>query len=373
MGNLNYTMLDAEKMSTAEYYGKVLCDLAKQDKRVVGLSADLAKSTKIGALEKDFPERLFNFGIAEQNMFGAAAGMASTGLIPFVSTFAIFTSMRALDQVHTDICYQNMNVKMIATHAGLSFGQAGSTHHCTEDVGIMRTMANARVIVPADGMETANAVLAAYENDGPFYIRINRGYDMQVYDNTEYGFELGKAVKMTEGTDLTIIAMGACVHRAREAAKVLENVDGVKARVLNMHTVKPIDREAIEAAVRDTKRIITVEDHNVLGGLGSAVSEVVAELGKPCVLRKLGVPDTFSIIGLHEDLMAHYGYDTNGIVDKAGAWFSYGDSKIGQGKENSKLFLKDNPEVAFEIEQKILQAMGINDELIQGEPEKDSE
>lgn len=316
MANLNYTMLDAQKMSTAEYYGKVICELAAKDPRVVGLSADLAKSTKIGALEDDFPDRLYNFGIAEQNMFGVAAGMATTGMIPFVSTFAIFTAMRGLDQVHTDICYQNLNVKMIATHAGLSFGQAGSTHHCTEDVGIMRTIANLRVIVPADGLETANAIMAAYENEGPFYIRINRGYDMPVYDNTEYGFELGKAVQLAEGTDLTIIAMGACVWRAREAAKVLES-EGVRARVLNMHTIKPIDRDAIEAAIRDTKRIITVEDHNIIGGLGSAVSEVVAEYGKACLLRKLGVPDTFAIIGLHEDLMSHYGYDVNGIVDKA--------------------------------------------------------
>ena len=316
MANLNYTMLDAEKMSTAEYYGKVLCDLAAKDPRVVGLSADLAKSTKIGALAKDFPGRIFNFGIAEQNMFGAAAGMAEAGLIPFTSTFAVFASMRALDQFHTDICYQNMNVKVIATHAGLSFGQAGSTHHCTEDIGIMRTMANCRVIVPADGMETANAVIAAYENDGPFYIRINRGYDMPVYRDTDYGFELGKAVQLAEGTDLTIIACGACVARALAAAKELES-DGIRARVLNMHTIKPIDKEAIEKAVIDTKRIITVEDHNIIGGLGSAVAETVTEFGKACVMRKLGVPDTFSIIGLHEDLMSEYGYDSNGIVKTA--------------------------------------------------------
>ena len=316
MANLNYTMFDAEKMSTAEYYGKTLCELAAKDSRVVGLSADLAKSTKIGALEKDFPERIFNFGIAEQNMFAAAAGMAEVGLIPFVSTFAVFASMRALDQFHTDACYQNMNVKVIATHAGLSFGQAGSTHHCTEDIGIMRTMANCRVIVPADGMETANAVIAAYENDGPFYIRINRGYDMPVYRDTDYGFELGKAVQLAEGTDLTIIACGACVARALAAAKELES-DGIRARVLNMHTIKPIDKEAIEKAVIDTKRIITVEDHNIIGGLGSAVAETVTEFGKTCVMRKLGVPDTFSIIGLHEDLMAEYGYDANGIVKTA--------------------------------------------------------
>ena len=316
MGNLNYTMLDAEKLSTAEYYGKVLCDLAAKDPKIVGLSADLAKSTKIGALGALYENRLFNLGIAEQNMLGTAAGLASTGLIPFASTFSVFASMRALDQLHTDICYQNLNVKIIATHGGLSFGQAGSTHHCTEDIGILRTMANLRIIVPADGMETANAVQAAYENCGPFYIRINRGYDMPVYESTDYDFQLGKAVKMHEGTDLTIIACGACVWRAREAAKILA-AEGVQARVLNMHTIKPIDKEAIAEAVRDTKRIITVEDHNIMGGLGSAVGDEMAQLGKPCLLRKLGVPDCFSIIGLHEDLMSHYGYDTNGIVETA--------------------------------------------------------
>lgn len=319
MANLNYTMLDAEKMSTAEYYGKVLCDLAADDERIVGLSADLAKSTKIGALAEKFPERFFNLGIAEQNMFSVAAGMALSGHIPFVSTFAIFTSMRALDQVHTDICYQNLNVKMIATHAGLSFGQAGSTHHCTEDISIMRTIANCRVIVPADGMETVNAIKSAYEQDGPFYIRINRGYDMPVYDSTDYGFQFGKAVQLTEGTDLTLIACGAAVWRAREAARLLASTDGIRARVLDMHTIKPIDREAIAKAVTDTRRIITVEDHNVIGGLGSAVAEVVVELGKSCVMRKLGVPDTFAIIGLHEDLMSHYGYDANGIAESARA------------------------------------------------------
>lgn len=318
MANLNYTMLDANNMSTAEIYGQTLCQLAEQDERVVGLSADLAKSTKIGALADKFPERLFNTGIAEQNMFGVAAGLAQMGFTPFASTFAIFTSMRALDQVHTDICYQNMNVKMIATHAGLSFGQAGSTHHCTEDIGIMRTMANCKVLVPCDGIETAKAVVAAYETPGPVYIRINRGFDQPVYERQEdSSFQIGKSQEMHEGTDLTIIAVGSCVWRAREAAKVLEKSDGIKARVINMYSIKPIDVEAIQSAVHDTRRIITVEDHNVYGGLGSAVAEVVAETGKSCVFRRLGVPDTFSIIGLHEDLMAHYGYDVNGILHTA--------------------------------------------------------
>ncbi|MFZ5645343.1 MAG: transketolase family protein [Bacillota bacterium] len=316
MSGLTFTVYDAAKLSTAEVYGKVLCDLGEKHPEIVGLSADLAKSTKIGVFQEKFPHRFFNVGIAEQNMFGIAAGMANAGLVPFVSTFAIFTSMRGLDQVHTDICYQNLNVKMIATHAGLSFGQAGSTHHCTEDLAIMRSMANCKVIVPADGIETANAVQAAYETPGPVYIRINRGFDQRLYNDTEYGFELGKAVRLAEGSDITIIACGSCVYQAVEAAKILDAADGIKARVLNIHTIKPIDREAIIEAVHDTRRIITVEDHSVIGGLGSAVADVIAESGKGCAFAKLGIPDVFSLIGLHEDLMAHYKTDTNGILEK---------------------------------------------------------
>lgn len=315
MAGLTYTMLDATNMSTAEIYGNVLCELGEKNEEIVGLSADLAKSTKIGMFGDKFKDRFFNVGIAEQNMFGIAAGLASAGLVPFVSTFAIFTSMRALDQVHTDICYQNLNVKIIATHGGLSFGQAGSTHHCTEDIAIMRSMANLKVIVPADGFETANAVRAAYETPGPVYIRINRGFDQTVYDNTEYGFELGKAVTLVDGTDLTIIACGSCVHQAVEAAKILKEVDKINVRVLNMHTIKPIDREAIIKAVKETRRIITVEDHTIYGGLGSAVAEVIVDSGKTCAFRKLGIPDVFSIIGYHEDLMSHYKIDSNGILD----------------------------------------------------------
>ena len=314
MSGLTFTMLDTAKMSTAEIYGQALCELGEEHPEIVGLSADLAKSTKIGAFSDKFPDRFFNVGIAEQNMFGMAAGLAKAGFMPYVSTFAIFTAMRGLDQVHTDICYQNLDVKMIATHAGLSFGQAGTTHHCTEDIAIMRSMANLTVVVPADGIETAHAVRAAYDRKGPVYIRINRGFDQVVYDQPDYGFELGKAVTMRDGTDLTVIACGSTVWRAVEAAAMLERSDGLKVRVLNMHTIKPIDAEAIERAVRETRRIITVEDHNVVGGLGSAVAEVAAGTGKSFSFRRLGVPDCFSIIGLHEDLLAHYGIDENGIA-----------------------------------------------------------
>ena len=313
---LSYTMVETTKLSTAEIYGQTLCQLGEEHDEIVGLTADLAKSTKIGVFGEKYPERFFNVGIAEQNMFGVAAGLAKCGLVPFVSTFAIFTSMRGLDQVHTDICYQNLNVKMIATHSGLSFGQAGSTHHCTEDIGIMRTMANCKVIVPCDGMETAKAVEAAYNTPGPVYIRINRGFDQKVNEDSKYIYEIGKAIEMHQGTDLTIIACGSTVYQAIQAAKELKEIDKLNVRVLNMHTVKPIDKEAILSAVHDTRRILTVEDHNIIGGLGSAVSEVVASSGKACAFERLGIPDTFSPIGWHEDLMSHFGIDTNGIIAK---------------------------------------------------------
>ncbi len=315
---ITYTSLDTTKLSTAEVYAKMLCDLAREDERIVVLTSDLAKSTKIGGFEKEFPERFYNVGIAEQNMYGISAGMAKSGLIPFTSAFAIFNSCRGLDQVHTDICYQNLNVKMIGSHAGTSFGQAGTTHHSTEDIAIMRSLANLTVLVPADGMETAAAVRAAVEKDGPVYIRINRGFDQKVYEDTEYGFEIGKAVKLAEGTDLTIIACGSAVFQAVQAAKELDEGQGIKARVLDMHSIKPIDKEAIMEAVHDTRRIITAEDHTVIGGLGGAVAEVIAEGGMGCAFRRLGLQDQFSPIGYHEDLMSFHGIDTNGIMTCAG-------------------------------------------------------
>lgn len=308
-----YTSDETTKLSTGEVYAKMLCDLARENKDIVVLTADLAKSTKIGKFQEEFPERFFNVGIAEQNMFGVAAGMAKAGLVPFTSTFAVFNSLRALDQVHTDICYQNLNVKMIASHAGTSFGQGGSTHHSLEDIAIMRTMANLTVIVPADGMETANAVQEAVAMNGPVYIRINRGFDQKVYDTMEYGYEIGKAVKLHDGADATIIACGSCVFPALQAAQELE-ADGLSVRVLDMHTIKPLDKEAVLAAINETKRIITMEDHSVIGGLGGAVAEVIAESGKGCAFKRMGVPGEFAPIGYHEDIMSYYDLDTAGAI-----------------------------------------------------------
>ena len=313
-GGFVYTAVDQTALSTAEIYGKALADIILRDPKVVAITADLAKSTKLGDVLKVCPERVINVGIAEQDMFGVAAGMARAGMIPFLSGFSAFTSMRACDQLHTDICYQNVNAKIIATHSGTSFGQAGSTHHAICDLALTRSIPNLTVICPADGYETYNAVMAAYKTPGPFYIRINRGFDRVLYKDANYGFELGKAVEVHEGTDLTIIACGSCVFQALQAAEFLNNADGLKIRVLDMHTIKPIDKEAILKAVTETRRIITVEDHTVIGGLGSAVAEVVVESGKGCAFKKLGIQDEFAPIGLHEDIMSTLGIDSNGII-----------------------------------------------------------
>jgi transketolase len=282
----------------------------------VGLSADLAKSTQIGAFGDRFPDRFFNFGIAEQNMFGVAAGMAKAGLLPFVSTFSAFASMRACEFLRTDICYQNLNVKVIATHGGTSFGSAGSTHHAIEDLSIVRAFPNLTVIVPADGFETAQAVKKCMDINGPVYIRIGRGFEPAAYAGEDESFEIGKSVEMHPGTDITVIACGPTVFQALEAAKILQTDGGVSVRVLNMHTIKPIDKEAILKAVADTRRILTVEDHNVIGGLGTAVADVIAASGRGCAFEKVGIPDVFTPHGYPEDLMHNYKIDTDGIIEK---------------------------------------------------------
>jgi len=313
---LIWTVRDADKLTQAEIYGEVLSQLGEQNPKIVGLSADLAQSTKIGTFAERFPDRFFNVGIAEQNLFGMAAGLALSGLIPFASTFAVFTSMRAAEQVRTDICYQNLNVKIIATHAGVSFGQAGTTHHCTEDISIIRSFANMTVIVPADGIETANAVRACVDYPGPVYIRIGRGFEPPLYEREDYGYQIGKAIQLNDGTDITLICCGITVLQALEASKILKDQDGLSVRVLNMHTIKPIDREAIIKAVEETRRIITFEEHNIYGGLGSAVAEVIVEAGKGCAFEKVGIPDCYSEVGYPEDLYTHYKLDTDGIIEK---------------------------------------------------------
>ena len=312
----NWNAYDASTMTAREIYGRTLAALAEGNEKIVGLTADLEKTTAIKFFADKFPDRFYNVGIAEQNMFGIAAGLAKAGLIPFASTMAIFACLRGGEQIRTDIAYQNVPVKIIATHAGISFGHAGTTHHCTEDFAIMRAIPNMTVICPADGIETSKAVQACVDTPGPVYIRIGRGFEPPCYESDNYTYEIGRAITMRPGTDLTIICCGIAVLQAVNAARTLQEMDGLSVRVVNMHTIKPIDREAILQAVKETRRILTVEEHNVLGGLGDAVASVIAESGMGCVFRKHGLQDTFAAIGYAEDLYAHYQLDANGIVDK---------------------------------------------------------
>lgn len=314
----NWNAYDAATMTAREIYGRTLAELGRQNDKIVGITADLARTTAIVHFADAFPDRFFNVGIAEQNMFGIAAGLAKAGLIPFASTMAVFTCLRGGEQVRTDIAYQNLPVKIIATHAGISFGHAGTTHHCTEDFAVMRAIANMTVLCPADGIETSKAVQACVKTPGPVYIRIGRGFEPRVYDSEDYPFEIGNAVEMCPGTDITVICCGPVVYHAVQAAKILREEQGVSVRVLNMHTIKPIDEAAILRAVADTRRIVTFEDHSVVGGLGTAVADVVAASGKGCAFEKAGIPDEFSMHGYPEDLMHHYKIDTDGILEKIG-------------------------------------------------------
>lgn len=314
-GGMTWTVYDANKMTQREIYGLVLTELGEQHPEIVGLSADLAKSTKIGDFGDRFPERFFNVGIAEQNLFGMAAGMAKAGLLPFVSTFSVFATLRAGEFLRTDLCYQNLNVKVIATHGGTSFGSAGTTHHSIEDLALLRAIPNLTLIVPADGFETAKALRACMEIKGPVYIRIGRGFEPPVYESENYDFAIGKAIELRPGTDVTVIACGATVYHAIEASQMLER-EGISVRVIDMHTLKPLDADAILRAISETRRIITVEDHNQIGGLGGAVADVIASSGKGCAFDKLGIPDTFCSHGYPEDLMHVYGIDTDGIAGK---------------------------------------------------------
>ena len=310
----SWSVYDANKMASREIYGRVLAELSEKDPRIVGVTADLAKSTNIAFLGDKFPDRLFNVGIAEQNLFGVAAGLAKTGLIPFASTFAIFACLRGGEQIRTDCAYQKLPVKVIATHGGLSFGTAGTTHHCIEDIAVMRAIPNMTVVIPADGFETAKAVRACVDIPGPFYMRVGRGFEPPMHDNENFDFQIGKAMQLHEGSDLTIIVCGTPTLQALEAAKELKR-DGITVRVLNMHTIKPIDKEAIMKAVLDTRRILTIEEHNIMGGLGDAVASAIAESGKGCAFTKLGIPEEFSVIGYPEDLYARYKLDSSGIVE----------------------------------------------------------
>lgn len=307
-------MADIIKTATRDAYGKALVELGEKDKRVIVLDADLAAATKTGAFKKAFPERFFDTGIAESNMMGIAAGLATTGYTVFASSFAMFAAGRAFEQVRNTIGYPHLNVKIGATHAGISVGEDGASHQCCEDIALMRTIPGMVIINPADDIEARAAVLAAAKYEGPVYMRFGRLAVPRIFDEN-YKFEIGKAVTLKEGTDVTVIATGLLVAEAVEAAKILES-EGISVNLINMATIKPLDKEAVIAAAKKTGCIVTAEEHNIIGGLGSAVSEAVCE-EYPVPVVKLGVEDTFGKSGPAVELLHLFGLDAEHIVEKA--------------------------------------------------------
>ena len=307
-------MADVIKTATRDAYGKALVELGEKNPNVLVLDADLAAATKTGAFKKAFPERFFDTGIAESNMMGVAAGLATTGYTVFASSFAMFSAGRAFEQVRNTIAYPHLNVKIGATHAGISVGEDGASHQCCEDIALMRSIPGMVIINPADDIEARAAVLAAAEHEGPVYMRFGRLAVPRIFDEN-YKFEIGKAVTLREGTDVTIIATGLMVNEAIEAAKILE-ADGISANVINMHTIKPLDKEAVINAAKKTGCIVTAEEHNVIGGMGDAVCDAVCnEFPVPVV--KVGVEDTFGKSGPAVELLHIFGLDADNIVKKA--------------------------------------------------------
>lgn len=300
-----------KKVATREAYGKALKILAEKNENVVVLDADLSKSTKTAEFQKVSPERFINCGIAEQNLMATSAGLAAAGKIPFASTFAVFAAGRAFEIIRNSIAYPKMNVKVAATHAGLTVGEDGASHQAIEDISLMRTLPNMTVINPADAKEAEKAVLAVSEYNGPVYLRFGRMAVPQIFDDS-YKFEIGKGVVIEEGKDITIFATGIMVAAAMEANEILKT-KGISAEIINIHTIKPIDSELIINSANKTKKVLTCEEHSIIGGLGSAVSEVLSE-NAPCLVKRMGVNDTFGESGKGEDLLVKYGLTANDIV-----------------------------------------------------------
>ena len=311
-------MSEVKKIATRESYGNALAELGAVYPELVVLDADLAGATKTSVFMKAFPERHIDCGIAECNMVSVAAGLATTGKIPFASTFAMFAAGRAFEQIRNAVGYPHLNVKIGATHAGISVGEDGATHQCNEDMALMRTIPGMVVINPADDVEAKAAVKAALEYVGPVYLRFGR-LAVPVFNDAEnYKFEIGKGIVLKEGTDVTIFATGLEVNESMEAAKMLE-ADGINAEVINIHTIKPIDKELIEASAKKTGKVVTVEEHSIIGGLGSAVCEVLSETTPVPVLR-IGVNDVFGESGPAKTLIAKYGLDAESIYNKVKAY-----------------------------------------------------
>lgn len=305
-----------EKMATRDAYGKALAELGAVNDRVVVLDADLSKSTKTAEFKKVYPERFFNMGIAEQNLLGTAAGFAAAGKIPFASSFAVFAVGRAYDQIRNSIAYPKLNVKIAASHAGLTVGEDGGSHQMLEDLALMRAVPNMTVIVPADGVETKQAIFAAAEYEGPVYIRLGRP-KVPVLFGDDYKFEIGKGVVLQDGTDVTIVATGIMVSKAMEAAEALK-ADGISAAVVNISTIKPLDSELIIKMAQKTGAVVTCEEHNIFGGLGSAVAETLVE-NCPVPMARVGVEDKFGESGLPDQLLEKFGLTPEKIAEKAKA------------------------------------------------------
>lgn len=302
------------KIATRDSYGNALVELGKEKDNLVVLDADLAAATKTGTFKKEFPERHIDCGIAEADMMGIAAGLATCGKVPFASTFAMFAAGRAFEQVRNSIGYPHLNVKIGATHAGISVGEDGASHQCNEDIALMRTIPGMTIINPSDDVEAKAAVKAAYEIDGPVYMRFGRLAVPVINDNADYKFEVGKGVLLKDGSDITIIATGLEVGESLKAAEKLE-ADGISTRVINIHTIKPLDKDIVVKAAKETKKIFTAEEHSIIGGLGSAVAEVLAE-DCQTPLYRIGVRDTFGESGPAVELLKKYKLDADGIYEQ---------------------------------------------------------
>ncbi len=311
-------MSEVKKIATRESYGNALAELGKKYDNLVVLDADLAGATKTGTFKKAFPERHIDCGIAEGNMVSIAAGLATAGKVPFASTFAMFAAGRAFEQVRNSVGYPHLNVKIGATHAGISVGEDGATHQCNEDIALMRTIPGMVILNPSDDVEAKAAVQAAYEHEGPVYLRFGRLAVPVINDTPDYKFEIGKGVTLREGTDVTIIATGLCVSSALDAAEMLAK-DGVSAKVINIHTIKPLDEELVVEAAKATGKVVTVEEHSVIGGLGGAVCETLSAKAPTPVLR-IGVNDTYGESGPAAALLAKYKLDGAGVYEQIKAW-----------------------------------------------------
>ena len=304
-------MAEMIKKATRESFGEALCKLAETNNDIVVLDADLAAATKTGVFKKAYPDRFFDCGIAECNMVGIAAGLATCGKIPFAASFAMFSAGRAFEQVRNSVCYPKLNVKIVGSHAGISVGEDGATHQCCEDIALMRAIPNMVVINPCDHYEMIEAVKAMAEHQGPCYVRLGRLAVETINHNDDYKFELGKGIELKDGKDVTIVATGLMVQEAMKAAAALKE-EGIDARVLNIHTIKPLDNEIIIKAAKETGKLVVVEEHSVIGGLGEAVTSLLAE-NYPVPVKKIGVNDTFGYSGPAVELLKKFGLSAENI------------------------------------------------------------